>query len=82
MYEEELDEISQFYDKAIRYIGLNTHFGNYEKMSEESREKWRKKLTLMVCFEFSPRRNFDIPRSEIAELVEDAIEYYRGLPDE
>lgn len=78
----ELDEIDRFYDDAIRFIGMQTNFINYEKMSEESRAKWQKKLTLMVCFEFSPRRNYDIPRNEIARLVSEVIEYYRRLPDE
>jgi hypothetical protein len=82
VYDDELDPIEQFYDEAIRFIAMQTHFSNYEKMTEESRAEWQKKLTLMVCFEFSPRRNYDIPRTEIARLVRDVIEYYRGLPDE
>lgn len=85
MYDDELEEyneLDKFYDDIVLFIGGETAWKQYEKMTEESQMKWQKKLTLMICFKFAPRRTYDISRAEIAQLVADAIEFYRGLPDE
>jgi hypothetical protein len=79
VYEEELDEIDQFYNEVFRFVGTETNFTQYEKFSEESREKWKKKLTLLICFKFAPRRNFGITQAEIRATVCDMIDYYRKV---
>lgn len=80
MYEE-FDELDSFYHDLFNYVKDNTVFTTYEKMTEESRMKWRERLTIMACKEFSPRRNFDISKDEVRALVADAIEVLRVTPN-
>jgi hypothetical protein len=79
LFEEELDEISQFYDEVFRFVGTETVFKNYENMNEESRRKYREKLTLNIIFKHSPKRNYGISKAEIRETVGDMIDYYRKV---
>lgn len=82
MYDDADHELERFFSSAIEFIGVNTDFKAFEKMSEESRKKWIEKLTIMVCYEFAPRRNYDISKDTIRLLVIDVIDSYRGASNE
>jgi hypothetical protein len=79
VYEEELDEIDQFYDEVFRFVGTETVFKNYENMTDETRRKFREKLVIMICYKFAPRRTYDIGKDEIRATVCDMIDYYRKV---
>lgn len=66
-------EVDRFYFTILEYVRDYTNFKQYEVMSEESRNKWREKLTIMVCKKFSPRSNYDISKDEVRAMVADAL---------
>jgi hypothetical protein len=79
VYDE--DNIDLFFHALIEFILTWTDFKNYENMSEESRIKWREKLTILACYQFSPRKNYDISKNTIRRIVTDVIESNRVNAD-
>jgi hypothetical protein len=79
---EDLDEKDMFVHTLIEFLLAWTNFDQYEKMSNESRAKWRERLTIMACKEFSPRKNYDISKETVRRLVADIIEANRGQANE
>lgn len=70
-------EFESFPITVLLFVENYTNFKNYEAMTEEKKAKYREKLTLEICFAFSPRKNFDITKNEVREMVSQAIEYWR-----
>lgn len=82
MLDEEISEIDWFVSDVYEVVGAQTNFKAYDDMSEESKRKWREKLTIMICREYSPRKNYDISKDEVRAMVVDAIEYWTEPVDE
>lgn len=80
MYGEH-DQIDEFIGFIVAFVEGYTNFKNYEKMSEESKDKYINKLTLLITFETSPRKNFNISMATIRLWVRDILEA-RGEPDD
>lgn len=78
----EHDQIDEFIAFVIAFVEGYTDFKNYEKMSEESRTKFIEKLTLLITFETSPRKNFDISMATIRLWVRDILESRRVKADD
>lgn len=59
----------QFWNDVYWYIRANTYILTYRDMPIESRTKYVSKLTIDICKEYSPRKNYDISKAEIREFV-------------
>jgi hypothetical protein len=70
---EEHDQINEFIWSVINFVEEYTDFKNYDKLSPESKEKYVNKLTLLICFETSPRKNYDIGMESIRHIVRDIL---------
>jgi len=70
-------DINQFCADVFGFVGGYTNFKSYENMTDEKKAKYREKLTLLICFEYSPRKNYDISMDEVRQLVSQALEYWR-----
>jgi hypothetical protein len=75
------EELYWFYNEAFGFVGGYTNFKSYENMTDEKKAKYREKLTLLICFEFSPRKNYDISMDEVRQLVSQALEYWRKVDE-
>lgn len=83
MTDEEWDlEFESFPVTVLLFVEEFTNFKNYEAMTDEKKAKYREKLTLQICFAFSPRKNFDISKNEVRVMVHQAIEYWRTNKNE
>ncbi|RFU60528.1 hypothetical protein [Peribacillus glennii] len=71
------DEFLTFFCSAYADIVYTTNFHQYENMSAESQQKWKKKMAILVCKEYEPRKNFDFPMADIVEFVSVVIESIR-----
>ncbi|MBT2722353.1 hypothetical protein [Bacillus sp. ISL-46] len=71
---DELDPIELFFHQVIEFVESYTVFRNYKKMDEEKKTKYIEKLTLLILFEASPRKNFDISMETIRLVVRDILE--------
>ncbi|MBT2700655.1 hypothetical protein J7E79_25290 [Bacillus sp. ISL-40] len=71
---DELDPIELFFHQVIEFVESYTVFRNYKKMDEEKKTKYIEKLTLLIVFEASPRKNFDISMETIRLVVRDILE--------
>lgn len=69
----ENDQIDEFIWSVIDFVESYTDFKNYDNMPPESKEKYVNKLTLLICFETSPRKNFDIGMESIRCMVRDVL---------
>jgi hypothetical protein len=86
VYDEEEWEfiLHRFYNSVLDFVGQHANFETYEKMDDEKKRKLREKLTIMVCYEYSPRKTFDISKDTVRSMVEHAFEYWMMpvMPDE
>ncbi|MBV7509781.1 hypothetical protein KW850_32400 [Bacillus sp. sid0103] len=73
MYEE-LDPEEIFFHEVIEFVESYTVFKNYKRMDDEKKTKYIEKLTLMIVFSASPRKNFDISMATIREVVRDILD--------
>lgn len=80
--EEEFSEIARFISDVYEIVGAQTNFKAYEAMNEETRKRWREKLTIMICKGYSPRKNYDISMDEVRTMVKDAIDFWMEPVDE
>jgi hypothetical protein len=76
---EEFDSIDEFLGNMVAFIDASTYWQTYAKMSEESRRKYVEKLTFLICVEFSPKRNYNISKNTIREMVINVLEVNRRL---
>jgi hypothetical protein len=81
MYED-YDPLDEFISSIVSFVETYTNFTTYEKMSEETRTKFIEKLTLMIVFETSPRKNYNISMQTIRLWVRDILEARRLSDDE
>lgn len=84
MYEE-YNEIDQFIGNVIYFVEHYTNFKTYQKMSPETKQKYINKLTLMIVFEYSPRKNYDISMETLRHWIRSILEVERKVehePDE
>ncbi|MGC4378981.1 hypothetical protein WD019_18985 [Fictibacillus sp. Mic-4] len=65
--------MDEFFSDAAQYIVESTVIENYVKGSEESRKKYRERLTITLCKMFSPRKNYDISKETIRQFVGDVL---------
>ncbi|MBV7509772.1 hypothetical protein KW850_32355 [Bacillus sp. sid0103] len=70
----ELDPIDVFFHQVIEFVESYTVFRNYKNMDEEKKTKYIEKLTLLIVFETSPRKNFDIGMDTIRLVVRDILD--------
>jgi len=70
----ELDEVENFFHDIVEFVESYTVFRNYKKMNEEKKKKYVEKLTLLIVFETSPRKNFDISMETIRLVVHDILD--------
>ncbi len=70
----ELDQIENFFHNVIEFVESYTVFKNYNKMTEDKKTKYVEKLTLMVIFETSPRKNYDISKETIRLVIRDILD--------
>lgn len=78
MYEEENDQVDSFITFVVYFVESYTDFHNVRKMTPEKFEKYVTKLTLLIIFETSPRKNYDISMASIKEFVRDILEKRLG----
>jgi hypothetical protein len=72
------DEYLDSFFYALEEFALEwMNFKTYENMTDEKRRKCREKLTIVACYQFSPRKNYDISKDTIREFVTDVIERNR-----
>jgi len=81
MYGEH-DQIDEFIGFVIAFVEGYTNFKTYENMSEEKRTKYIEKLVLLITFETSPRKNYDISMATVRLWVRDILEARRVKVDE
>lgn len=70
----ELDPVENFFHYVIEFVESYTVFKNYKKMPDEKKAKYVEKLTLMVIFDTSPRKNYDISKETIRLVVRDILD--------
>jgi hypothetical protein len=81
--EEELDPIENFFGELIAFVEWYTNFKSYKKMDEEKKKKYVEKLTLLIVFETSPRKHFDIGMDTIRLVVRDILDKkVEGMTDD
>nr|WP_263327855.1 hypothetical protein [Neobacillus sp. Marseille-Q6967] len=71
---DELDPVELFFHQVIEFVEGYTVFKNYKKMDEETKRRYVEKLTLMIVFETSPRKNFDIGMETIRLVIRDILD--------
>jgi len=76
------DEIDQFIGNVIYFVEHYTDFKVYQKMSDESKKKYVNKLTLLIVFEYSPRKNYDISMETIRQWIRNILEVERKVEHE
>ncbi|WP_223592758.1 hypothetical protein [Neobacillus bataviensis] len=73
MYDE-LDPIDLFFHSVIEFVESYTVFSNFKKMDEATKAKYVEKLTIMIVFATSPRKNYDISMDTIRLAVRDILD--------
>lgn len=81
MYEK-FNSNDEFLGNMVAFIDACTYWKTYANLSEESQEKYVEKLTLMVCTNFAPRRNYDISKETIRTWVRCILEVNRRLGED
>jgi hypothetical protein len=71
---EEYDPVDEFFAWVIDFVEGYTNFKTYKKMDEEKKAKLVNKLTLIICFETSPRKNFDISMDTVRKVVRSILD--------
>jgi hypothetical protein len=70
--------INESFDPWEAFFGflfINTNLSNYETFSDESKRKLTERMTILLCYEFSPKKNYGISKAEIREFVGKEIEH-------
>lgn len=57
------------------YVYDVANIETYRNMDAEARRKLIGRLTIGICCEYAPRRNYDISKEEIRELVTDSLDF-------
>lgn len=76
------EEIEGFYVNVFYYVSTQTNFNTYLNMSDETKAKFKMKMTILVCKAFAPRRNYDISRKEVFEMVGEILDVMEEQLDE
>lgn len=79
---EEFKSYDEFLGQIVAFIVACTYWKMYEKLSPESQEKYVEKLTFLSCVEFSPKRNYNISKDTIREIVRNVLEVNRRLGED
>ncbi|WHY93752.1 hypothetical protein QNK12_09945 [Neobacillus cucumis] len=80
---EEIDPVEEFFNSVIEFVESYTVWRNYKAMSEEKKAKYIEKLTLMIVFATSPRKQFNIGMDTIRLVVKDILDKkVAEMPDE
>jgi hypothetical protein len=74
VYEDELDPVDLFFHSVLDFVESYTVLKNYRKMDEETKKRYVEKLTLMIVFDTSPRKNYDISMDTIRLVVRDILD--------
>lgn len=74
MDEEDFDPIDSFLAFVVYFVESYTDFHSVKKMNPETYEKFITKIVLLITFETSPRKNYDILMATIREWVTDILE--------
>lgn len=74
-------KLSCFYGDIFAFVKGYTNFKSYENMTDEKKAKYREKLTILICFEFSPRKNYGVTKDEVRHLVSQALDYWREVDE-
>jgi hypothetical protein len=83
VFDDEIDPVDIFFHQVIQFVESYTNFKSYKAMDEEKKAKYVTKLTLMIVFETSPRKNFDIGMDTIRLVVRDILDKKAAeVPDE
>jgi hypothetical protein len=70
----EIDPVEIFFHNVIEFVEEYTFFKNYLAMEEEKRKKYVEKLVLLITFETSPRKNFNISRDTLRQVVREILD--------
>jgi hypothetical protein len=74
VFDDEIDPVDIFFHQVIQFVESYTNFKSYKAMDEEKKAKYVTKLMLMIVFETSPRKNFDIGMDTIRLVVRDILD--------
>jgi hypothetical protein len=74
VFDDEIDQVELFFHQVIQFVESYTVFRNYKKMDEETKKRYVEKLTLMIVFDTSPRKNYDISMDTIRLVVRDILD--------
>ncbi|WP_394136901.1 hypothetical protein [Cytobacillus oceanisediminis] len=78
----EYDEIDLFIGNVIYFVENYTNFKTYQKMSPETKQKYINKLVLMIVFEYSPRKRYDISMETLRHWIRNILEVERTVEHE
>lgn len=56
-------------EKITNFISQDFNVETYYTMDEETRERLINKLTLITCFKFSPRKNWNVSREDLSFVI-------------
>ncbi|MCA1319788.1 hypothetical protein LC085_07660 [Bacillus tianshenii] len=56
------------------YCVQETNIKTYSNMNNETKARYRERLVLLISYAYAPRRNYDISKAEVRDMVKCSLD--------